>query len=200
MFAWPADKRSRRTLLLGALAGVAFSLALVFYLVLPDGPATPNAALREQEKVGLPVHLKIPKIGVDAPIERAGLTPDGAMDVPKDAANTAWYERGPRPGKPGSAVIDGHFDREGGAPAVFANLNKLEKGDKLTVEDENGTTITFVVRESRKYDPEADATAVFRSSDGRAHLNLITCAGAWDTAQQTYSNRLVVFTDEEMSR
>src|SRR3989344_2613905 len=33
--------------------------------------------------------------------------------------------------------------------------------------------------------------------DGAAHLNLITCEGAWDKVSRTYSQRLVVFTDRE---
>lgn len=52
-------------------------------------------------------------------------------------------------------------------------------------------------RESRTYDALADATRVFRSDDGKAHLNLITCQGAWDKQAKQYSKRLVVFTDRQ---
>jgi sortase (surface protein transpeptidase) len=71
------------------------------------------------------------------------------------------------------------------------------KGDKIYVEDENGTIFSFVVRESKIYDPAADAFAVFYSNDGKAHLNIATCEGTWIPAQKTFSNRLVVFTDKE---
>jgi hypothetical protein len=53
------------------------------------------------------------------------------------------------------------------------------------------------VRELRTYGPDEYASAVFRSSDGKAHLNLITCEGTWNSAQKSFSNRLVVFADKE---
>ena len=142
------------------------------------------------------MHLRIPKINVDAAIQYVGLTPQGAMDVPKGPADVAWFDLGPRPGENGSAVIAGHEGWKDGIHAVFDNLHTLQKGDKLYVEDENGTTITFVVREVKLYDQNQDASDVFGSSDGAAHLNLITCAGTWHAAEKSYSNRLVVFTDK----
>ncbi len=151
-----------------------------------------------QEGSGLPIRLKIPKINVNAAVEYVGLTSDGAMDVPKSPADAAWFSLGPRPGENGSAVIAGHYGWKNGIPAVFDNLHKLQKGNKLYVEDEKGATITFVVREVRTYDQNEDASGVFSSSDGESHLNLITCEGVWNKTQKSYSNRLVVFTDKEM--
>lgn len=54
-----------------------------------------------------------------------------------------------------------------------------------------------MVRELRTYGPKDDVTNVFNSSDGQAHLNLITCEGIWDKASKSYSKRLVIFTDKE---
>src|SRR3989338_7815462 len=53
----------------------------------------------------LPVRLKVPKINIDATIEYVGLTPQGAMGVPRGPVNVAWYQLGPRPGEEGSAVL-----------------------------------------------------------------------------------------------
>lgn len=143
------------------------------------------------------VRIKIPSINVDAPIESVGLTLDGAMDVPKGSAEVAWYKLGPRPGEIGSAVVAGHSGRKNNKPAVFDNLNKLSKGDKIYIEDEKGTIITFVVSGSKKYDPEADASGVFYSNDGKSHLNLVTCEGVWDEVTKSRSLRLVVFANKE---
>ena len=147
--------------------------------------------------VDKPARLKIPSIAVDAPVEYVGLTAEGAMDVPKDPDNVAWYNLGPRPGERGSAVITGHYDWKNNMPAVFDDLHTLNKGDKIYIEDEDGTMFTFVVREIEIYDKDADALEVFSSSDGKAHLNLITCTGVWNKAEKTYSDRLIVFTDKE---
>lgn len=147
--------------------------------------------------VGLPVRLKIPKINVDSDVEYVGLSPDGAMDVPKERANTAWFELGQRPGDNGSAVIAGHYGWNNRKGSVFDDLHKLRKGDKLYIEDDQGLITSFIVRESRRYDPKADSSGVFSSNDGKAHLNLVTCEGEWSEVAQQYSKRLVVFTDKE---
>lgn len=144
----------------------------------------------------LSIRLKIPKIQVDALVESVGLTPEGMMDAPEGPTNAGWYNLGVRPGEEGSSVIDGHSGWKNNIPAVFDNLHKLQKGDKIYVEDNKGVITTFVVREFRIYDPEADASEVFVSSDGKSHLNLITCAGDWNETTKSSSKRLVVFTDK----
>ncbi|MDP2650578.1 MAG: class F sortase [bacterium] len=188
---------SKRTLLIVALTGLAFSPAL-FSDFIQQSLNLPNGKQVQQEQVssGLPIRLKIPKLNVDSAVEYVGLTPDGVMDVPKERANVAWFNLGPPPGENGSAVLAGHYGWKNGKASVFDNLYKLRKGDKLYIENDKGEIISFVVRESRRYDPEADATEVFGSSDGKAHLNLVTCE-AWDEVSKTYSKRLVVFTDKE---
>lgn len=154
-------------------------------------------AFPEQSGPGLPVRLKIPGIKVDAAIEYVGLTPDGAMDVPKKRDNAAWFEAGQLPGDIGTAVIAGHYGRQYGKGSVFDNLHKLRKGDKVFVEDDKGASIVFVVRESRRFAAAANATDVFGSDDEGVHLNLVTCEGVWDNALGGYPKRLVVFTDKE---
>ena len=103
---------------------------------------------------------------------------------------------GPIPGELGSSIIDGHSGWKNGIPAVFDNLYKLKKGDNIYVEDKNGKVSTFVVRETKMYDSKANPAEVFVSNDGKAHLNLITCAGVWDNTLKSHSSRLVVFTDK----
>lgn len=153
-------------------------------------PPTP-----EQPRRGLPVHLKIPNINVDTTLEHVGLTADGAMDIPKSRDEVAWFALGQRPGEKGSAVMAGHYGRKDGKASVFDNLHKLGPGDKIYIDNDNGETIDFIVRESRRYNPNTDASAVFGSNDGKAHLNLITCEGTWDKNANQYSKRLVVFAD-----
>lgn len=154
-----------------------------------------TSAIDETEDIGVPVRIRIPSIGVDAAIEEVTLAKDGSMDVPKDLLDTGWYALGPRPGETGSAAITGHVDGPHGASAVFTDLHDVRPGDKIVVEDEKGTDIVFMVRKIRTYDAKANAIDVFTSQDGKAHLNLITCKGAWDAGTKQYSERLVVFAD-----
>lgn len=118
------------------------------------------------------------------------------MDVPKSPANVAWFSAGTRPGDVGSAVIDGHFGWRDGLPAAFDGLQKVRVGDLIHVRDREGVVTTFVVRETKTYREDESAARVFNSTDGKAHLNLITCEGAWNADTNSYSNRLVVFSDK----
>lgn len=160
---------------------------------------TPPIENNQLEKIGseLPIQLKIPSIRVDATIVYVGLTPQGNMDVPKGPNEVAWFNLGPRPGEVGSAVISGHYGWKNNIPAVFDNLNTLKKGDRIYITDIKGLTTSFVVRELRAYGEDQDASDVFISTDGGAHLNLITCEGVWNKTKKSYSRRLVVFTDKE---
>jgi LPXTG-site transpeptidase (sortase) family protein len=191
-----------RTKLIVVFMGFALSAAFLFCFIQQKSnlPAENSVALpiQEQTNAGLPVRLKIPEINIDASLSPVGLTSDGAMNKPKGPDDVVWYELGPRPGENGSAVMAGHYGTwKTGKGSVFDNLHKLRPGDKLYVEDDKGAAISFVVRESRRYDPKADASDVFSSNDGKAHLNLITCEGAWNKVSKSYPNRLVVFADKE---
>lgn len=148
--------------------------------------------------VGLPVRLKIPKIQVDASFEYLGVGANGAMDAPKVPENAGWFDLGPRPGNEGSAVVVGHYGAwRSGAQSVFNDLNTLQAGDLIFIIDDLGDEITFVVRSSQVFDPQANASAVFTSDDGNAHLNIITCEGIWNDALQSYSGRLVIFAERK---
>jgi LPXTG-site transpeptidase (sortase) family protein len=160
-------------------------------------PYVANAEPVSQQKMpsGLPITITIPAIGVNAVIADAGLKADGTMDIKKDPDQVAWYEFGTRPGDEGSAVIAGHSGWTGLHGSVFNDIYKLTKGDTISVLDQTGSTKTFVVTGSKEYSPTADATSVFQSYDGKAHLNLVTCDGVWVNATDSRSSRLVVFAD-----
>ncbi|MEP7204917.1 MAG: class F sortase [Candidatus Saccharibacteria bacterium] len=152
----------------------------------------------QSANVGLPNRLTIPALNISAAVAFVGNAADGSMDISPNQDDVAWYKLGPRPGEIGSAVIAGHYGSLRGKFSVFSDLSQLKKGDKLQVQDYKERLVTFVVRESRMYDPAADATDVFNSHDGKVHLNLITCEGSWNNAKESYSNRRVVFTDKEI--
>jgi len=160
---------------------------------------TSNIISFEQKKInyGPPVHLKIPKINIDVDLEPVGLTSQGAVGVPKDPHDVAWFNLSPHPGEDGNAIIVGHYGWKDGKAVAFNNLHKLRKGDRLYVEDDKGVTTSFVVRKILRYGSETDASDVFVSNDGGSHLNLITCEGIWDKISKSYSRRLIVFTDKE---
>ena len=189
--------KNRYLLVVFALVGIT-----LFSAVIADGKLielVQDVSVAKVVETKQPVRLMIPAIGTDALIESLGLTPEGIMDSPEGPANAGWYNLGVRPGEVGSAVIDGHSGWKNDTPAVFDNLHQLEPGDKIYIEDNKGIITTFVVRESRTYNPEADASEVFFSNDDGSHLNLITCNGVWNEVTQNSSKRLVIFADKDMA-
>jgi hypothetical protein len=143
-----------------------------------------------------PVRLVIPAIGVDAAIQSVGLfwNGDGEMSIPTNFTDVAWYNGGPRPGMPGSAVIDGHLDGHDVKEAVFYRLGDLQPGDLVKVIDGKGNTFTFSVIRLADYNYNASTSDIFSSDTSSARLNLITCAGDWLPSQKLYNQRVVVFT------
>ena len=154
-----------------------------------DNPDTSTAIVSE------PAKIKINSINVEALVSPVGINSLGDMDIDENPTQLAWYKLGPKPGEQGSAVIAGHYGWKNGVPSVFNDLNKLKVGDTVSTYDQDGQLKTFKVTRTAMYAPDQDATDVFRSSDGGAHLNLVTCQGSWNNTAKTYSERLVVFTD-----
>lgn len=188
--------------MIGIIAASMFLLALFFDIFQKNSSARlienfDKNFTQEQLGRGLPMRLKIPKINVDSDVESVGLAPDSSIGVPRERENVAWFNTGSRPGDNGSAIIVGHYGINNKKTSAFDNLHRLRKGDKLYVEDDKGVVTTFVVRENRRYDPDADSSSVFGPNDGKSHLNLVTCEGTWDEENQQYTKRLVVFTDKE---
>lgn len=173
------------------------SLAVPFYLIKTKTfTLVPPLSAKEEihnDKESLPTRLKIPKINVNAEIKYVGIAPTGEMETPDNISDVGWFSLGPKLGEKGSAVIAGHFNGQDGEAAVFSNLDKLQKGDSIYIEDDEGKLITFIAREIQIYDP-GFAEEVFSLNDG-IHLNLITCDGVWNESKKSFSKRLVVFAD-----
>ncbi|HEY4477759.1 MAG TPA: class F sortase [Candidatus Paceibacterota bacterium] len=187
------------------LVGFLFFASLIFFVFFNKDAETRMTSvaydsdyiLQTEESNQLPIRMMIPKISVDAPVEYMGLTSDGSMDAPVEPSSVGWFHPGTIPGEIGSAVIDGHSGWKGNEKAVFDNLHKLKKGDKVYVENKKKEITTFIVTKTQTYDPDADTSQVFGSNDGLSHLNIITCAGVWDEIEKSHSNRLVVFTNKD---
>jgi sortase (surface protein transpeptidase) len=139
--------------------------------------------------------LLVPSLHIDAPIEAVGVTPDGSMEVPANQQwdGVGWYKYGPVPGEKGSAVIDGHLDRPGGAPAVFWRLHELHAGEPITVVTHEGKKLQFRVTMLQKYEPQQAPLANIFGDKSGSHLNLITCAGQWIASEHQTTQRLVVY-------
>lgn len=165
--------------------------------------------------VGVPLDVVIPSIGVNSPLLAVGMTPAAAMAAPEggagspDWSDTFWYRGSAVPGAVGTATIAGHIDDRFGDYAVFGRLAELVPGDRIFVRDtKSGFSEQFAVTSSHAYTiAQATTRPVLNliygtgppqgepaqpSSDGLAHLSLVTCTGTWLPRLDTHSERLVV--------
>ncbi len=141
-----------------------------------------------------PVGLTINKLGVDAPVEAYGVDPtSGQMDVPYNVEDVAWYEHGPSPGQPGSAVLAAHVDLYRQGPGVFFNLQNLEPGDRIGVDFDDGSTLGFEVVARDRYDKQELPLDVIFSRSGPPVLTLVTCGGGFDSSTSSYDSNVVVY-------
>ncbi|WP_330291147.1 class F sortase [Streptomyces sp. NBC_00576] len=140
-----------------------------------------------------PLRIRIPAIGVNAPLMGLGLTPTGSLDVPpaerEDLAG--WYEAGTAPGETGTAIVAGHVDNADG-PSVFFRLGALKKGGAIEVERSDGSTALFTVDAVEVYDTDRFPDEKVYGAASRPELRVITCGGRY-SPRTGYEGNVVVF-------
>lgn len=149
-------------------------------------------SVRTHATVSPPARIEIPAIGVASDLQRLGLGPDGAIEVPADWDAAGWYARGPRPGQPGPAVILGHVDSDHG-PAIFHRLRELAAGDKVHIARTDGSTTSFVVERVEQHAKTRFPTDDVYLPTLEPELRLVTCAGEYDRSAGGYLENAVVF-------
>ena len=142
----------------------------------------------------VPVSIRVPDIGVSAPVQEVGKNADGTVGVPPvDSHNlTGWYRYGPTPGQRGDAVILGHVDSRTGI-SVFYYLKDLTAGDKIYLTLADGKVATFAVDGLQKVAKDAFPTASVYGKSDNPSLRLITCGGTFDEATGHYLYNIIVY-------
>ncbi|MFH9732422.1 class F sortase [Streptomyces sp. NPDC017260] len=140
-----------------------------------------------------PDRVRVPAIGVDAPMTGLGLTPSGSLDVPPaEQENLAgWYEAGTTPGETGTAIVAGHVDNAEG-PAVFYRLGALEKGATIEVDRRDGGVALFTVDAVEVYAAKDFPDEKVYGAANRPELRVITCGGGYSRGTG-YQGNVVVF-------
>lgn len=140
-----------------------------------------------------PVRLRIPAIGVDAPIEAVAIDDRGEMAIPEQVQDIGWYQYGPAPGaQTGSAVLSGHVDSAQQGLGALSRLGELTAGDIITVTDQAGRQLRYRVAGKEAFDKRTVPLVDLFSRSGAARLTLITCGGAFDSAALSYVDNIVV--------
>lgn len=145
-----------------------------------------------------PRYLSIPSLGIEqARVFGVGIDKKtGALDVPKNLSDTAWYTASATPGSGGAILVDGHnggITRDG----VFAKLSTLKVGDSIELERGDGKRFRYEVRENKSVPlDEANASGMKRMMEsiepGKETLNIITCDGRWVPRLKQFDHRIML--------
>nr|WP_233512479.1 class F sortase [Micromonospora deserti] len=154
----------------------------------PPAPRVPPLPRAE------PVDVRIPAIGVRAPLVPVGADAEGKLEVPPLERPTVagWYQHGVTPGETGNAVLVGHVDSPAG-PAVFFDLGRLRPGDTVRITRADASVATFAVDGVGSYPKDRFPTDLVYGPSGTAGLRLITCGGRFDRRTGNYVDNVVVF-------
>lgn len=155
----------------------------------PVNPAAPGAV----EKAPEPVRVLYPELDADLPVEPRGVSDDGQMDVPEDAAQAGWYQYGKAPAdEVGNTVITAHAGSAQTPIGPLYELTEANQGDEVTVVDESGEEHRYRVTETQQLGKDGlDFTPYFERT-GEHQLVLITCGGQWLPEKNSYAENVIV--------
>jgi sortase (surface protein transpeptidase) len=142
-----------------------------------------------------PVRIQIPALHVDASVIAVGVTRSGALQVPENVTQAAWYQDGSAPGQRGTSIIAAHVDFAGHL-GLFNTLHALKQGDVIIVTDYSRHIHRYSAVTGRlfpKSDPSTvQSLAAASSKPGLPQLALITCGGALNSAKHSYYDNFVL--------
>ena len=160
-----------------------------------ESPAPKSDAKTEAVETFIPNRLKIPAIDVNAKIEVVGKDDQGRMDVPKQTDQVGWYRYGAKVNQTGNVILAGHLDDTNG-PAVFYDLAKVKRGQRIEVSSKTGEQVSYVVTNVKSYPVDQAPVGLIFGATLAQRLTLITCVGTF-TQSKGYDQRLVVTAEQE---
>ena len=188
-------------------AGLMLTVVLGFTAAAPAGTLrhADAATAVAEPPAAVDGRVRIPSLGLDAPLGVQRVAPDGSMPMPYGPVDVAWYDftlhpgLGGVPGTSGNTILSGHVNYSANVPyagvrysgpAVFADLGQLRPG--ATIEIVRGRTATYRVVSMDVLPAErADWLTEFASTPVEM-LTLFTCTGEFNPRTSDYSDRIVV--------
>ncbi len=158
----------------------------------PVGPAPTLQAPRELAVAAAPLRLRVPALGIDAPVGPVGKAADGTVQVPTRWEDVGWYSGGARPGQPGPTVLLGHVDSRNG-PAVFVRLPQARPGTVVEVTTTDGERHRYQVRRVEQDPKTRFPTEAVYLPVLTPELRLVTCGGDFDRSTGHYRDNIIVY-------
>ncbi|WP_067461351.1 class F sortase [Actinomadura macra] len=188
-----------------AAAAVLIGAALVLFGLArggpPDvpggGPSGTSSVTRAAAPMARssPVRIRIPAIGVDAPVLSLGLNADGTVQEPslKQPWLTSWYNGGAAPGERGPAAFYGHVDSRASGPAVFYELGHLKRGARVEVLRQDGRTAIFQITSIEQVPKSRFPTERVYGRTSDPTIRVMTCGGEFDPVKRSYKDNIIAY-------
>lgn len=161
---------------------------------LPDPAAIQiRPAVPEPEvTIPRPVRVQVEGTGIDLEVIPGGVEANGAMALPDNHYQAAWYRYGPAPGaEEGSSVLAAHVDSRT-EQLPIAGLKDVAEGTILTVTREDGSILRYATEGVENIAKRSlDGHRLFDRT-GEPRLKLVTCGGEWLEAQDDYEDNVVL--------
>jgi hypothetical protein len=153
----------------------------------------PRSAPAAVTVIRVPARLRIPAIGVNAPVVPVGVQAGGWLAIPPDPSDVGWWAGGGFPGQAAGAVIlAGHIDSAVSGPGALLRLQDLRPGDGVSVVAA-GRAYRYRVAALRAYaKTDLPAAAIF-GQRVTARLVIVSCGGPYDPATGHYLDNIVAY-------
>lgn len=140
-----------------------------------------------------PVRLRIDALGIDMSVQPIGLAENGAMALPANPADAAWYRYGAWPGSgQGSIVIAAHVDSLDYDIGPMARLPEAVPGTEIVVTTADGTDVVYLVAAGGLVVKSDVPWASVFDRTGQSRLTIVTCGGEFDYERRTYLSNVIV--------
>jgi hypothetical protein len=160
----------------------------------PAGPSAAGPAPSHPAAPFVPARVRVPRIGIDAPVVPVTVRPDGLLAVPADVRTVGWWSAGaPAAAPSGTVVLAGHVDSARQGPGAFFGIRALEPGDRVILSSVSGRTTAYTVAARRQYPKSALPAGQVFGQEATSRLVLVTCGGSFDWATRHYSDNVVVY-------
>jgi sortase (surface protein transpeptidase) len=134
--------------------------------------------------------IRLPTLGVSAPIVRVGIDAQNKMVVPHNAKDVAWLDRGGIPGYTNNLVMAGHISYSR-VPGSFIRIGDLRPGDEVRI-DLNGEKRQYRVQWVCLFSRTTERAEQVMGYTDVPSLTLISCGGGWDAGARTHTGRYAV--------
>jgi Sortase domain len=156
--------------------------------VAPSSRPTPSSRSTRplKREYPRPLRIRVPVIGLNEGVSKTQLAIDRnrKLNSPDDPQTLGWYQAN------GPLIVVGHVDSSTG-PAVFFHLAKIGRGDRVSVDFDDGTSVTYVASQVSRFPKQSFPTdLVYRAPS--TDIRLVTCGGRFDRRTGHYVDNVIV--------